>query len=144
MYADLRDVDFHATHETTSKTGYEPNGDMNMENLDTASEILDKALDTANGWFRATDDAERVAKIVAVIGTMTRDDYVALRGLWRSRYKQLSAESRLTKPQRKGGNEKAASRVLSLKYDARRYMAVRHALKACARTHAESIRLKAA
>lgn len=116
-----------------------------MENLNnTASEILTKALDAANGWYKATDDADRVAKIVAAIGTMARDEYLALRGLWRARYRELSHESRITKPQRKGGNEKAASRVLELREQARRYMAVRHALKACARAYAEATRVKAA
>jgi hypothetical protein len=117
---------------------------MNMENLNTASEILEKALNASNGWFTQTDDAERVAKIVAVIGAMSRDEYLALRGLWRVRYRELSEESRRTKPQRKGDNTVAADRVLELKRDARRYMAVRHALKACARAHAEASRAKAA
>ncbi|MBY3433011.1 hypothetical protein HFN89_02305 [Rhizobium laguerreae] len=115
-----------------------------MENLNTASKILEKALNASNGWFAETDDAERVAKIVAVIGFMPRDEYLSLRSLWRIRYRELSQESRLTKPQRKGGNTEAASRVQSLKHDARRYMAVRHALKACARAHAEASRAKAA
>ncbi|MCZ7861447.1 hypothetical protein O9X98_08555 [Agrobacterium salinitolerans] len=115
-----------------------------MENLNTASEILEKALASSNGWYKATDDAERVGKIVAVLGTMTRDEYLAVRSLWRSRYRELSVESRQTKPQRKGGNETAASRVQTLKEKARRYMVVRHALKACARAHAEATRIKAA
>jgi hypothetical protein len=126
------------------QTGYEPNGETNMENLNTASEILAKAYAASNAWFKPIDDAERVGKIVAVLGTMTRVDYLALRELWRSSYRELSIESRLTKPQRKGGNETATSRVQTLRENARRYMAVRHALKACARAHAESTRLKAA
>jgi hypothetical protein len=131
--------------KTTSNRAESPTEKMNMENLNnTASEILEKALDAANGWYKATDDADRVAKIVAAIGTMNRDEYLALRSLWRARYRELSVESRLTKPQRKGGNEKAANRVLELREQARRHMAVRHALKACARAHAEATRVKAA
>jgi hypothetical protein len=117
---------------------------MNMENLNTASEILEKSLSASNGWFTQTDNAERVAKIVAVIGTMTRDEYLALRTLWRIRYRELSEESRRTKPQRKGGNTVAAGRVQTLKRNAREFMAVRHAIKACARAHAEAGRAKAA
>jgi hypothetical protein len=115
-----------------------------MENLNTASEILEKALYASNGWFTQTDDADRVAKIVAVIGTMSRDEYLALRGLWRIRYRENSEESRRTKPQRKGGNTVAAERVRTLKRKAREFMAVRHALKACAHAHAETSRAKAA
>lgn len=110
-----------------------------MENLDTtASAILEKALDNANGLYTQTADVDRVAKIVAVIGTMAREEYLALRALWRIRYRKISGESRMTKPQRKGGNTTAANRVQTLKYDARRYMAVRHALKECAREHAQA------
>lgn len=115
-----------------------------MENIATSSEILEKALATANGYSRATDNRDRVAKIVATIGTMGRNEYLELLALWRSRYRELSIESRQTKPKRKGGNSEAASHCLSLKQDARRYMSVRHALKECARIHSKSMRAKAA
>jgi hypothetical protein len=125
--------------------GYAPDGEINMENLNNfASETLAKALESTNVWNKSTDDADHVAKVVAVIGTMARDQYLALRSIWRAQYRELSRESRATKPQRKGGNSQAVDRVTELRGQARRYMTVRHALKACARAHAEATRIKAA
>lgn len=108
-----------------------------MENINTqAIEILDRARDAADGYIRPVDDLERVAEIAAVIGILTRDQYLAVRAEWRNRYREISRISHITKPMRKGGNTDAQYEVYRIRTNARRYMTVRHALTACARAHA--------
>lgn len=107
-----------------------------MENqITAAAETLERIIKSASYWKRP-DDAEQIEKITLAIGGIDRESYVGLRAEWRRRYKAISLESRQTKPQRKGGNTKAQFRCQTLRRDAREMMQVRHALKACARTHA--------
>ena len=108
---------------------------MEIEFNTPAKTALDSAYE-ASSRYALPDDAESVEKLVAVIGVLGRDEYLGLRSEWKARYAGVSVESRETKPQRKGGNEKARDRCVELRGKARRLMAVRHALKECARRHA--------
>lgn len=103
-------------------------------NTKTSNATLDRAY-SASSHHKRPDDVEHVVAIADLIGAMTRDEYLELRTAWRVRYAALSAESRQTKPLRKGGNEKAQWRCLDLKSDARRLMAVRAAIREVARRH---------
>ena len=116
---------------------------MEKEISNTSKIALDKVY-AASSRYVLPDDEENLAKLVAVLGEMSREEYLSLRAEWKARYASVSVESRQTKPLRKGGNTKATDRCSELRYEARRLMSVRHALKECARRHASTSRAVAA
>lgn len=114
-----------------------------MENTNhNETNILDRAYGASNPYAHP-EDGEKVSAIVDTIGDISRESYLALRAAWRVRYADLSADSRRTKPQRKGGNTVARDRCLELRTEARRLMAVRFAIRECARRHAAQNRREA-
>jgi len=106
-----------------------------MENT-TATQILETAIKAANGRTCDRADAAQLANILPHLQEMDRDTYLAVRALWRSRYAELSALSRQTKRSRKDDRGLSQSRVHAIKWDARRFMAVRFALRVAARARA--------
>lgn len=88
--------------------------------------------------YSKPDDVEEITKVADKIGTMERDEYLAMRKLWKEQYKTLSRHLHDLKPQRKGGtpeSEKATFACHQGRDTARAYMLVRHALKEVARRH---------
>jgi hypothetical protein len=116
---------------------------MENETFLKATTTLELALGKARDATDTADPAS-VAALAEFIGVMGRDDFLALLGVWKQRYGELSARSRTVKPQRKGGNTTASDEVLTLRRKARKHLAVRAALKQMARAHAAATRAKAA
>ncbi len=81
-------------------------------------------------------DAEEIAKVADKIGTVSREDYLAIRDQWKQEYKALSKKLHDLKPQRKGGTPESVKAIEGCargRDEARAYMLVRHGLKEAAR-----------